>query len=106
MDDNSAPVWGRNLPGELQDKWPKNDGGDYEAPAFLTRRSAVDMDDELLVNMLEAYGIPCFRQYPNNGRLGRVILGMAGGGVDIFVPAPMLEAAKELCEGASDDENL
>ena len=48
MDDNSAPVWGRNLPGELQDKWPKNDGGDYEAPAFLTRRSAVDMDDELL----------------------------------------------------------
>ena len=36
------------------------------------------MDDVLLVNMLEAYGIPCLKNYPGDGQFGKIMLGMSG----------------------------
>ena len=35
MDENAKPQWGRDLPGSLQDQWPKTENGDFEEPAFL-----------------------------------------------------------------------
>ena len=64
------------------------------------------MSDELTVNMLEAYGIPCVRDYPGNGSFGRVIMGASGTGVDIFVPKSMLETAQKLIEGVENDGEL
>ena len=46
--------------------------------------------------MLEAYGIPCLRDYPGDGSFGKVVLGMSGQGTDIYVPESMLEEAQNL----------
>lgn len=100
--------WGFSKAGKLLKDWPKDENGEALPGAFLTHCSCVDLQDEMLVNMLEAYGIPCLRRYPQNGSLGRVVLGMSGTGVDIFVPAEMLEDAKALisedCEVDDDDQ--
>ena len=46
-------VWGSVLPGRLYEKWPKT-GGEPEPPAFLVHRSSLNLEDEMLVQMLEA----------------------------------------------------
>ena len=59
--------------------------------------------------MLEAYGIPCLRQYPGDGDFGKVVLGMSGFGTDIYVPESMFEDALNLFnnrEGISDEQLL
>jgi len=98
--------WGRSGAGLVSDRWPKDEQGRAEESAFLCTRSNTDMSDELTVNMLEAYGIPCVRDYPGNGSFGRVIMGASGTGVDIFVPKSMLETAQKLIEGVENDEEL
>lgn len=106
LTERPKPQWGSaRKPGELLKNWPLDESGEYLAPTFLTHCSNQDLDDELLINMLSAYGIPCLRQYPNDGEFGRLILGMAGSGVDIFVPATMLEDAKALLEGEPEEHD-
>ena len=85
------------LPGDLQKRWPRDDSGEFVAPKFLAWRQCVDLADEFLVNMLEAYGIPCIKRYPGNGSFGKLILGMSGEGTEIYVPKSMLEDAAALC---------
>ena len=53
-------------------------------------------EDSVELSMLDAYGIPYILEYPNNGDFGIVIMGHAGGGVDIFVPETMLEDAQNI----------
>ena len=96
--------WGRSGAGLVSDRWPKDEQGRAEESAFLCTRSNTDLSDELTVNMLEAYGIPCVRDYPGNGSFGRVIMGTSGTGVDIFVPKSMLNTAQKLIEGNSSGE--
>ena len=62
------------------------------------------MGDELKINMLEAYSIPCLRMYPGDGGFGRVVLGMSGQGTDIYVPKSLLEDAIELCKEENNEE--
>jgi hypothetical protein len=88
--------WARDLPGDVLRNWPRKDNGEPVPPAFLTHRSGVDMDDTVLISMLEAFGIPCLRRYPNDGEFGKLILGLSGTGVDIYVPETLLEDAHEL----------
>ena len=57
--------WGRSLPGDLLKRWPRDADGELVPPALLTKCTGIDMDDVLLVNMLEAYGIPCLKNYPH-----------------------------------------
>ena len=64
---------------------------------------AVDMADEMLINMLTAYGIPAVKLYPSNGGFGKVVLGISGEGADIFVPASMHEDAVSLLEGSTNE---
>ena len=89
--------WGRRLPSELQERWPKMTDGEPEKAVFLCNCKAPDLSDELMINMLEAYGIPCLRDYPGNGSFGKVVLGMSGQGTDIYVPESKLEEALALC---------
>ena len=94
------PEWGRQkLPGELLEKWPRDEQGQPVRPVFLVHRSSLSMDDELTVSLLDAYGIPAVRQYPNYGDFGRLILGVAGTGTDIYVPETMRDEALLLIEG-------
>lgn len=97
--------WGRQHE-ELLAVWPKNADGTPEEAVFLCTRSNLDLSDELTVNLLEAYGIPCVRNYPGIGAFGRVVMGASATGVDIFVPCSMLEEATKLMEGENFDEEL
>ena len=106
MEDNIMPEWGRRITGKLLDAWPKDENGELIEPVFLTHCTSFDMNDEMIVNLLEAYDIPCVRQYPNDGDFGRLILGMSGPGVDIYVPMTKYEDAVNLTEGSAEYEEL
>ena len=95
--------WGSRLPDDLLERWPKGENGEVEKPVFLCNCGPQDMNDELKINMLEAYGIPCLRVYPGDGSFGRVVLGMSGFGTDIYVPESMLEDAQALCTPAPEE---
>ena len=90
--------WGIGKDTGLYERWPKTEKGEPEAPALLCNCKSLDFSDELRINMLEAYGIPCLRIYPGDGSFGKLILGMSGQGVDIYVPASLLEEAQALCD--------
>lgn len=106
MTDKLNIEWGRSELSDLLKRWPKDENGQPEAPVFLRSEKNLDMSDELLVNMLEAYQIPCLRIYPGDGSFGRVVLGASGWGVDIYVPESLYEDAKELTEGEISYEDL
>ena len=98
--------WGSYRYSDLYERWPKGADGEPEPPVLLARKNSVDMGAELLVNMLEAYQIPCLTVYPGDGSFGRVVLGMSGPGVDIYVPESYYSDAKELSKGDSNYEEL
>lgn len=100
---NPSPEWGRHISGELYERWPKDENGQPEAPVYLCHCKGLNMDETMLVTRMEAFGIPCLRQYPNNGEFGRLILGLSGTGVDIFVPASLWADATELLKDPGDD---
>ena len=98
------PEWGRSRIGDLTDAWPKTETGEPVTPAYLTKCSSVDMADQMLISMLEAYGIPCLTRYPYGGGFGKVVLGMPGFGVEIYVPETMLDDAVQLMQSDIDPE--
>ena len=106
MSDKLAIEWGRAEYAGLLARWPKDENGRPDAPIFLCAEKNLDMSDELLVNMLEAFHIPCLRIYPGDGSFGRVVLGTSGWGVNIYVPESLYEDAKELIKGVNEDEEL
>ena len=94
----SADVsWGKSLPGELYERWPKDEDGLPEEAILLATLANNNMFDEMTVNMLEAYGIPCLKVYPGYGSFGKVILGMSGEGTEIYVPKSLHDDAVALC---------
>ena len=78
--------------------WPVNESGENEKAVFLCNIMPVDMKDEIIINMLESYGIPSICTYPGDGAFAKVIMGMSGEGTNIFVPECMLDDAKSLIE--------
>ena len=107
MENNIRIDWGRAELAGLFERWPKDENGLPDEPVLLCSLSALDMSDELMLNMLEAYGIPCLRLYPGNGAFGKLVLGMSGQGSDIYVPKSLYIDAQELSKGAEeDDEDL
>ena len=98
--------WGRDLPGEVAEKWPKDENGDFVPAVFLTGCSQLDMSDAILTGVLDSCGIPWITRYPHYGGFGNLMLGVSAEGVDIYVPATMLEDAKNILEGESEDEEL
>ena len=99
-----SPQWGKAAPQKLLKRWPKNEKGELSEPRFLCHIYSMDMNAELKVNMLEAYGIPCLVTYPGDGSFGKVLLGMSGNGVNIYVPEENYEDAKALCQEENNDE--
>lgn len=97
--------WGR-AKNTVMDQWPLDTQGDPEEAVFLTHCSNTDLEDDMLTQMLTAYGIPSVRRYPNDGDLGRIYLGVSASGVDIYVPESMLDEAQALItsgESTSED---
>ena len=104
MGENNSASWGRSHPGEWLEAWPRDSAGEPEEPAFLCSRACADMSDRLLVSKLSAYGIPCLCKDRGDGNFGRVMLGMSGEGVDIYVPRSLYADAKILIEEEEQDE--
>ena len=98
--------WGRDSRRDLLERWPATPEGEPVTPAFLTKCGQVDLEDRLLVNMLEAYGIPCLTRYPHSGEFGKVVLGMSGFGTEIYVPETMLQDAIALLESEDVEDEL
>ena len=87
--------------------WPNDDDGNPISPVFLSHLRATDMEGPIVIGMLESAGIPVVTQYPNGGAFGKIILGFPGTGLDLYVPATLLEVAKGMLEGDfEEDENL
>lgn len=80
-------------------RWPKMADGQPETAAKLTLQSELDSIADITLSMLESYGIPAFK----TGTQGRVLLGFAGLGVEIYVPASRLEEAQTLLTAEGDD---
>ena len=99
-----VPHWGRYIPGELLERWPRDEDGEPEPPVYLYHCEPLGMAEALTVSRMESYGIPCLRQYPENGDFGRVILGVSGTGTDIFVPASLWADACELLREPQDED--
>ena len=104
MEERERMKWGKFMDGELLAAWPKEESGEVEEPAYLCQRFSTDLSDRLTMNMLQAYGIPSMCLERGNGNLGRLVLGISGYGVDIYVPKSMLEDAKKLIEEENHEE--
>jgi len=91
--------WGFAKWGKTTDSWPKNEDGQPIAPVFFEHLAGSQLDVDMELNLLEAYGIPTVLQYPNDGEFGKVMIGFAGGGVDVYVPETMLEDARNVVSG-------
>lgn len=83
--------------------WPVDKDGNPEKAIFLAHRTCLNMEDKILRNFLDAYGIPSISNYPVDGGFGKVVLGMSSTGTDIFVPESMVEDALALIGGNNND---
>lgn len=90
--------WGRRKADDLSQRWPKDEKGEMIPAAYLKHTAGSELDIEVEINLLEAYGIPVLRKPVLDGDLGKVILGFSGPGEDLFVPETLLEEAKDLLE--------
>jgi hypothetical protein len=97
--------WAFGKKKKIMDIWPKKENGDMITPAFLMHAGGNPMDTEITISLLDAYGIPAVCTYPNDGEFGKLIIGYAGGGVDIFVPETMLEDAQNILNADIVDED-
>ena len=87
-----------------QGLWPTDEAGKPVKPVRLTTVMGNQMDYEMTVNLLQAYGVPTVRDYPNAGELAKIIFGFTGAGMDIYVPENFYEEAKGLLESVPEDE--
>ena len=98
--------WGFSKKKKIWDSWPKKEDGELVAPAFLLHAGGNPLETEMTLGLLEAYGVPSVCQYPNDGEFGKLIIGYAAGGVDIFVPVTQLEEARDILSAeVVDDES-
>ena len=100
--------WGRDLPGEMLEKWPKDENGELccrrrTSPAARSSTWATPYLDRR-ARLLRHTVFQALSR--TTGDSETLMLGMSAEGVDIFVPETMLEEAKNILEGESEDEEL
>lgn len=76
--------------------WPKDAQGQDEKAVLLMQTFDSPADTDMIISLLAAYGIPCFKYYDKEGGAGKVISGFSGYGVSLYVPASQLDEAKDL----------
>lgn len=78
--------------------WPKDERGQEEKAVLLTQTFDSPAHTDMIISLLAAYGIPCFKYYDLDGGAGKIINGFSGYGASLYVPLSRLEEAKELME--------
>ena len=86
-------------------EWPNDETGNPVPPVFLMHLSGGPVNMELTINLLEAYGIPHVAKYPHDGLFGKLILGHAPLGMEVYVPETMLEDAQNILNADIIDEH-
>ena len=94
---------GASLPGDLYERWPKDEAGQPEPPVYLCTARASTWTRRCSSRVWRRSASRACANTPNDGQFGKLILGISGSGVDIFVPASVWEDACELIR-ESDDE--
>ena len=84
--------------------WPKDAQGQDEKAVLLTQTFDSPADTDMIISLLAAYGIPCFKYFDYEGGAGKVINGFSGYGASLYVPASLLEDAKEILEAEPVEE--
>ena len=95
--------WGVS-PRDLPERWPKAPDGTPEKPMLLMRLKDWNYEAEMLTEKLRAYGIPALRMFGHDGSFGKLVLGRSASGVELYVPEPMLEDARNLLEPVEDTD--
>ena len=101
-EDNSKWAFAPDTP-----DWPIDAQGEKEKAVLLTSTFDSTADADMLISLLAAYRIPCFKYYAKEGGAGKVINGFSGYGADLYVPASRLEEARALlnAEPIFDEDN-
>ena len=76
--------------------WPIDAQGEKEKAVLLTSTFDSTADADMLISLLAAYRIPCFKYFDYEGGAGKVINGFSGFGVSLYVPASRLEEARDI----------
>ena len=87
--------------------WPIDAQGEKEKAVLLTSTFDSTADADMLISLLAAYRIPCFKYFDYEGGAGKVINGFSGYGASLYVPETMLEEAQNIlnAEAVEEDEN-
>ena len=87
--------------------WPLEENGEKVKAVLLKETFDSPAESDMMISMLAAYGIPCFKYYEKEGGAGKVINGFAGYGASLYVPQTMLEDAQNIlnAEAVEEDEN-
>ena len=99
MTEPAKDFWAR-ADRDLLDRWPKDEAGAPEPAAKLDIQWELDSQADITVSFLESCGIPAFKA----GTQGKVLMGFAGLGVDIYVPQSRLEEAQALLAADASEE--
>ena len=97
--DNNTWAFGPDGP-----QWPVDGSGQKEKAVRLMNSFDSAADSDMTISLLAAYGIPCFKYYDLDGGAGKVINGFSGYGASLYVPASLLEDAKEILEAQPVEE--
>ena len=97
--DNTTWAFGPDGP-----QWPVDGSGQKEKDVRLMNSFDSAADSDMTISLLAAYGIPCFKYYDLDGGAGKVINGFSGYGASLYVPASLLEDAKEILEAEPVEE--
>ena len=84
--------------------WHIDAQGEKEKAVLLTSTFDSTADADMLISLLAAYRIPCFKYFDYEGGAGKVINGLSGYGASLYVPASLLEDAKEILEAQPVEE--
>ncbi len=100
QDPQQSLSWGSEAESkkQLEAMWPTDEDGLQEKAVFLATIPDINNEADFAINMLMAYGIPAFKQYNNEGALGKLIIGTSAYGASLYVPESMAVDAKALLE--------
>lgn len=84
--------------------WPTDSSGEKDKAVLLRETFDSPVDADMIISLLAAYRIPCFKYYDKDGGAGKVINGFSGYGVSLYVPASALEEAQAILTAQPTEE--
>ena len=82
----------------LLDQWPKDDDGTPEPAALLCNGSDYPDELALMCSLLESFSIPHYAKHQGSAQYMSLLFGHAAAGIEIYVPASLLEKAQALLD--------